>query len=72
MTGEKGWFLALLLSAALSACAMAQEWPEATNDASIAAAATELTAKQESPEAKVIALHRFVRDEIRQVATQWG
>lgn len=73
MREGKGWLRALLVCAVLSAAgAMAQERPEATNDTTVAAAATELTARQESPEAKVIALHRFVRDEVRQVATQWG
>lgn len=52
--------------------ASAQQAPAATNENAIAKAAAELTAAQDTPEARVIALHRHVRDEIRQVATQWG
>lgn len=71
---RRGWVLAaaLLGAVALARPAPAQQASAPTNQNPIAKAAADLTAAQDSPEARVIALHRHVRDEIRQVATQWG
>ena len=71
---SRAWVLAAWVSgAAVTGLPVsAQQAPAATNDNAIAKAAAELTAAQNTPEAKVIALHRHVRDEIRQVTTQWG
>ena len=52
----------------LSACAQAP----AGDDKAIAAKATELTAKSATRADKLVALQRFVRDDIREMPTNWG
>jgi hypothetical protein len=64
--------VALMVGLAAGAAPVPAQEEPAADDAAIAKAAAEWTAAHDSPEAKVVALHRHVRDEIRQVATQWG
>lgn len=68
----RGWMAAWAGLAIGMAGATAQEQPADAERADIAKTAAKLTAELKTPEARVLALHRFVRDDIRQVATQWG
>ena len=68
----RGW---MAIGAGLAigiACAAAEPQSAEAERAAVTRAAAKLAAEQKTPEAKVLALHRFVRDDIRQVATQWG
>ena len=66
------WLAAAACLAIAVACAAAEPQSAEAERAEIAKTAAKLTAESKTPEAGVLVLHRFVRDEIRQVATQWG
>lgn len=61
-----------LLAAAMTFSVGAELRAEDDGAAAIAAKAIELAPTNSPSPARVISLHRFVRDEIRQVPTQYG
>jgi hypothetical protein len=64
-------FLAAALAFATASAASAAEGTNAA-DAAIAAKAIELAPTNAPTPTRLISLHRFVRDEIRQVPAQYG
>ena len=62
----------VLLFSILLIFAVASLKSDETGDAAIAAKARELAPAETSTTGRIVAIHRFVRDEIRQVTTQYG
>lgn len=65
--GSRGLLLSVLLFVAVAALRA-----EETGDVAIATQAKALAPAGSSTAGRITAIHRFVRDEIRQVTTQWG
>ncbi len=72
MTGKTTASMVLVATLALGFAAFAYGADENEEQAALAAQAAELAPDSMPDAQRIVALHRFVRDEIRQVKTQYG